>query len=413
MHQNLAVQYFNNMRNFIFSFYQFFQTHKNKVYILIIIFALTRFSYLNYLNWNYGTLCTGYSGIQYGCDAPRYIEGAENLIQGKGIIGFRKAYVGYMAIIALGRVLGLGLEFVLVIQLIVTLLAALALYDLIKFITNSKTAGIIGATFYLVCPFIVTWVLFIHTESLYSSMLVLSAWAIYKAIQKRTMRYYFLLLLVVGFTTTLRPNGWILIPISIFFLIRNSAIDRRLKYLTYASVIIVFILVMNHSPWFSKNRELDRFNQLILSGQIICDPDTYHLAMPKEVFPNKNDLPESMMYIAKHPVAFVKLGFLKIASELLPIYRPWLSVKFILRFLIWMLPAYLFTIISSLFLKKRVALQIVLALLLSHLIIIAFTFSEREFRFLTHIIPLFYLAGSCGFYFVVKKVLIKTGLSRI
>ncbi len=171
--------------------YQWFQANKKVVYILIISYAITKFLYLNYLNWNYGTLCTGYGGIQYGSDAKRYIEGAENLIHGNETIGYRNAYWGYMAIIALGLILGLGLEFTLIIQLIATLVSAIALYNLVKSITTSITAGIIGASFYLICPFVVTWVLFIHTESLYSSMLILSAWVLNKAIQKKLFTIIF------------------------------------------------------------------------------------------------------------------------------------------------------------------------------------------------------------------------------
>jgi hypothetical protein len=192
------------------------------------------------------------------------------------------------------------------------------------------------------------------------------------------------------------------------FLIGYSKINRRLKLLTFAAILIVFILLINISPWFSNKGGTERVCQVLLKGEIICDPETYHLSMPKEQFSNKNDLLESVIYIIKHPIAFSKLASLRIVSELLPFYRPWLSIEFIFRFLLWMLPAYIFTIIGSLFYKKQVALQIVFAIICSHLLIIALTFSEREFRFLTHILPLFYLAGICGCYFVVKKVLLKT-----
>ncbi len=395
------------MRNIISIGYKWFKNNKKSVYLFIILFAIIKFIYLNYLNWNYGTLCTGYGGIQYGCDSKRYLEGAENLIQGKGIMGYRNAYVGYMSIIALGRVLGLGLEFTLAFQIIVTLLASIAFYDLIKSITKSKTAGILGASFYFSSPYIVTWVLFIHTESLYSSMLIISAWALYKLIQKQTFRHYFIILIIVIFTTTLRPNGWVLIPISLFFIIQYYNLLFRSKIIIYLSLFVGFIFIMNYSPWFSKNRELDGLHQLIMKGQIICDKETFHLSMPKENFSNKNDLVESVTYIVKHPFAFTKLAFLRIASELFPIYRPWLTIKFIIRFNLWMLPTYFFTLVSLYFIKQQRGLKIILTFLFAHLLIIAFSFSEREFRFLTQILPLFYLAGTCGFYFMVKKFILK------
>ena len=395
------------MRKIISIGYKWFINNKKSVYLFIILFAIIKFIYLNYLNWNYGTLCTGYGGIQYGCDSKRYLEGAENLIQGKGIMGYRNAYVGYMTIIALGRVLGLGLEFTLVFQIIVTLLASIAFYDLIQSITKNKTAGILGASFYLSSPYIATWVLFIHTESLYSSMLVISAWTLNKSLQNQTFKNYLILCCTIFFTATLRPNGWSLIPISLFFIIQYSNLILRSKIIIYLTLFIGFLLIMNYSPWFSKKRELDGLHQLISKGQIICDKKTYHLPMPKETFTNNNDLIESFTYIVKHPISFVKLACLRVVSELFPIYRPWLTIKFIIRFNLWMLPAYFFTLVSLFFIKKLRGLKIILTFLFAHLLIIAFSFSEREFRFLTQMLPLFYLAGTCGFYFMIQKLVLK------
>jgi hypothetical protein len=395
------------MRKIISIGYKWFINNKKSVYLIIILFAIIKFIYLNYLNWNYGTLCTGYGGIQYGCDSKRYLEGAENLIKGKGIMGYRNAYVGYMTIIALGRVLGLGLEFTLVFQIIVTLLASIAFYDLIQSITKSKTAGILGASFYLSSPYIATWVLFIHTESLYSSMLVISVWTLNKSLQNQTFKNYLILCCTIFFTATLRPNGWSLIPISLFFIIQYSNLILRSKIIIYLTLSIGFLLIMNYSPWFSKKRELDGLHQLISKGQIICDKETFHLTMPKETFTNNNDLIESFTYIVKHPISFVKLACLRVVSELFPIYRPWLTIKFIIRFNLWMLPAYFFTLVSLFFIKKLRGLKIILTFLFAHLLIIAFSFSEREFRFLTQMLPLFYLAGTCGFYFMIQKLVLK------
>ena len=387
--------------------YSWFEKNKNTVYLFIILFSIVKFIYLNYLNWNFGTLCTGYGGIQYGCDSERYLGGAENLCQGKGIEGYRNAYIGYMAIIALGKILGIGLQFTLLFQIVFTFLASIAFYDLIKSITKSKTAGILGACFYLSSPYIVTWVLFIHTESLYSSMLVISAWTLNKVHQKQTFVNYLILLITIVFTSTLRPNGWSLIPISLFFIIQHSHLLFRSKIIIYLSILIGFIFVMNYSPWFSKKRELDGLHQLIRTGQIICDKKTYHLPMPKESFSNKNDLIESFIYIVKHPFYFIKLATLRVASELFPIYRPWLTIKFIIRFNLWMLPTYFFTLVSFYFMKKQIGLKIIISFLFAHILIIALSFSEREFRFLTQMLPLFYLAGTCGLYFIIQKFILK------
>jgi hypothetical protein len=72
-----------------------------------------------------------------------------------------------------------------------------------------------------------------------------------------------------------------------------------------------------------------------------------------------------------------------------------------------MLPAYFFSLVSLYFIKKQRGLKIIVTFLFAHLLIIAFSFSEREFRFLTQMLPLFYLAGTCGLYFLIQKVNLK------
>lgn len=383
--------------------YNLFYRNKKNIFLIIILYTLIKFFYLNYINWDSGYLCSGYGGIQYASDSNRYIYGAESLINNQDIIGFRKAFIGYISIIALGKLLGLGLIFTILFQIIIILLSSIALFNLIKSITKSDTAGIIGFSFYLTNPFIVNWVLYIHSESIYSSMLVLFAWAINNAIHKSNFYNYCLSIFITLFTCSLRPNGWLLIPVAIIFLLLYSKLSKTIKYSLITSSLIIFIIIINYSPWFSNNSETEKINELLLNGTIICSPDTYCLEMPKANFTDENILYFSALYILKHPLKFIELGGLRIASELLPIYRPWLSNEFIIRFFLWMLPLYLFTLAAILFIRKNLGLKIVMCVIALHLLILSLTFSEREFRFLIHILPLLCVTGSCGLYIVFKK----------
>jgi len=106
------------------------QTKKKTIYFFIIIFSLSRFFYLNYINWTSGALCTGEGGIQYGYDAWRYLDGADRVINHQAFIIGEEKYIGYSLLIAFVKILGLDLSFVLIMQLIFALLASLALYDI-------------------------------------------------------------------------------------------------------------------------------------------------------------------------------------------------------------------------------------------------------------------------------------------
>lgn len=391
------------MKSIFTLMHTWFQTNKKMVFVVAICYSLSVFFYLNYINWSSGVLLSGSGGIQYASDSSRYIKGAENLIFGQAINGFKNSYIGYMAVLALGKIMGWGLEFTLVLQIIFNLLAGVALYHLTLRISNSKAAATLALSVYLISPLVVSWVLYIHTESLFSSFLILSIWSLFVATEKRKISSYFLAIILVAISASIRPNGWLLVPIAIFFMVQFSTLHAMAKTIIYCTSFLLFFIFLQKSPWFTNKGDIERISTVLLEGEIICDKNTYHLPMPQESFSNKNDLLESTLYLLKHPIASAQLASLRIGSELFPILRPWLSFKFKLRFLFWTLPAYVFALFCFFNFKGHRGVQILLLVLLSQLLIIAASFSEREFRFLVPLLPLFYLAGACGFYFLLKK----------
>lgn len=392
------------IRNIFSQLVMFLRSNRPLLLALFIFSVLLRFIYLNYINWSTGELCTGHAGIQYGSDAQRYLLGAAELRAGNIVGSYKAAYIGYMAVIALGQTMGAGLIFTLLFQMMAAFLAALAIYDLIIKTLNHQMIAVIAAGYYLVHPFIVNWILFIHTESLYASMLIISIWALQRVSLKKTKSSYLLLFVIIGFSASLRPNGWVLVPVTLIFLIASSHLRQSFKVMLGLAVPVGFIALMNFSPWFTSNVEFEHLGDVLKKGEIICDPNSHHLAMPAGVFLGANDLLESTLYILKHPFSFTKLAALRVASELLPIYRPWLSLKFKIRFLLWMLPLYFFSIVAFFFSVKGSVLKFVMAFIISHLFIIALTFSEREFRFLVPMLPLFVLLGAFGLNTFLKKI---------
>jgi hypothetical protein len=142
---------------------------------------------------------------------------------------------------------------------------------------------------------------------------------------------------------------------------------------------------------------------LFLKGEIIWGFTDLRMSMPIDKDSNKNIQKFGFNYVLNHPVAVVKLAMLRVAAELLPIFRPKNSVKFITRFLLWMLPAYLFSLIGAVFLRKNFGVILIIVIIISHLFIISLTYSEQEFRFLMYILPLIYLMGTFGIYEIYKR----------
>ena len=386
------------LKNKIYCLLEWLRTRKRTIYFVIILLSLCRFFYLNYINWTSGELCTGKGGIQYGYDAFRYLDGAERIINGQKFIEKESNYIGYILVIALVKKSGFDLSFVLIIQLLLALLAALALFDMTRSITGSKMMGLLAAGFYLINPFITQWHLFIHTESFYSSMLAISTWSIYKAVNKNNFKFYITSLIIICYTALVRPNGWCLIPIFFCAAILIHKINFKIKLISIASVFTIFVLIIIFV--FSLNNKLKNENaaNLLMKGEIIWGHKESRLNMPAN-----NDSVSEYKYILKHPVAVAKLGITRIATELLPIHRPWNSLNFIFRFLLWMLPAYLLSLIGMVFLRKNIGVIIIMTVIILHFCIIAFTFSDQEFRFLIYVLPLIYLMGIFGLNEILKS----------
>jgi 4-amino-4-deoxy-L-arabinose transferase-like glycosyltransferase len=384
------------MKKIFLSFTDWFLRNKRIICIAFISLAIIRFAYLNYINWDHGELCTGHGGIQYGYDYTRYTGGADCLVHGLPLNHDHYLYLGYIAFIAFIYKLGLGLEFVLIMQLLFALFAAFAAFDLCRLITGSKTAGFFAAGFILVNPFIIQWHLFIHTESLYSSMLLISGWLITRLFYNKAPGYYVAAILATVFTFLIRPNGWLILPAIITFVLLFSKMGRWYKIAILSVASIVFIIIIS-SGFLNSMRIFYKISETNNKGRVIWENpetamDTYFTkgSSEKEI--------TGIKYYAQETYHNIKLGIKRIAAELLPIYRPYNSSRFIIRFLMWMLPVYFMVMIGLLFYFRNKGFVFSALLLLYHLLFISLTYADREFRYLIYVLPVLIMVGSCGLF---------------
>lgn len=390
------------MRKKFISFSNWFVRNQRIICILFISLAIIRFLHLNYLNWAYGELCTGHGGVQFGYDALRYTDGAERLIDNQPFAEREGQFMGYILIIAFIYKLHLGLEYVLIIQIILALLAAYSTFSFCKSITGNRTAGIFATGFLLINPFVIQWHLFIHTESVYSSLLIISTWLIYKAYALRTVKYILSACFSAIFTILIRPNGWLFIPVVLFFIIIFTNLNWKQKIGIFLFPIILFFIIINTSSFKKVVRDYKNTG-LNEQGVIIWEhPEIkQNNYVPDDSI--KNNFGNIIYGIHK---AYYGSGlvFKRIAAELLPVYRPWLSLKFIIRFLLWMLPAYIFSVLGLFYLFRNKGFVLAFLILLSHLLFIGITYADQEFRYLIYILPIIYLLGTCGLYASCKKL---------
>jgi len=387
---------------------QWLTQHKNLCIGIFALIIIMRFGFLNYYNWHHGN--TGKAGVQYNIDSYRLLEGAEHFLD-DGTLGYKQIdYSGYLIILAFVKLIGLRLETVVIIQLIMALVSSWFLFDLGKRITGSSLAGIIAAGLYLANPFICIWHLYILTESLYTSLLIISVWALARAVQKRTIKYYLLSIAVVCITASIRPNGWILFPIMFCAFLVFSKLKQYIKWSGVFIIIILFVLSISSLPILNKavqNVALEEapINKVLTNGEVVFGHEELRLEMPEDSSLTNKNWTESYMYIIRHPLACGKLAVYRITSELFQINRNWFSLAYQIRMWFWLLPAYLLAIFGFIYYKKQATMKIVLIIIMAHLLIIGLTYADHEHRFLNYFLPLIYLFSACGSVYLLNKCL--------
>lgn len=391
--------------------------NKKIIKYIFLVAIMFRFIYLNYMNWKYGYFTTGIPGVQYWLDSERYLLGAESILNGTSIIGRGNQYFGYMIFIALIKFIGLPLEFVLIFQIIISIIAAFTLFNLAKYITGNSISGYVAISLYMLNPFINTWHTFILTESLYSSCVIFSCWAFYKVLKFRSYKYIIIFIIILLSTIFIRPNGWIFLPIFICFFIFYSKLKRKVKISSVIIIFFSFIILANSIPTLQKAINVTTPIELMKKGEVIWGHPELRTEMPKEEIKNQENWSQGYKYIIKHPFACSKLAFLRVGNMFIQV-RSHHSTIYKAHILLWIIPAYFLAFLGIIKYRKSMIMRIFLAVIAGHAFIVALTYATHESRFLIYILPLIYLLSGCGFISVLQKVapfLIKqkTSLKRI
>ena len=383
----------------------FIKNNKKVISYILIALILIRFLYLNYINWKYGALTTGVPGVQYWLDSDRYLFGADNLLNSLPVESRGGQYLGYIVFIAFFQLLGFSIEIIPIIQICIALLAAYLLYNLTKSITGSRLSGIVSFGLYLLNPFITTWHLFILTESLYSSFVILACWSIYKVHLNPSIKNYILCSIILIATIFIRPNGWIFIPIACcFFIFYSKKLILKIRVSLISLTLLLFIIGAASIPAFNKSIEATTPYELMIKGEVIWDHPSERIKMPEDLSYKNSNWSNGFFYIIHHPISCIKLASLRIGKMFIQI-REHHSFKYKAHILLWILPAYLLALIGIFYCKKRSITFLITSIIIGHSIIVGLTYATHESRFIIYILPIIYVLSGCGFSILFKNIL--------
>ncbi len=384
---------------------------QHKIWLLVIFMGavLIRFAYLNFINWDTGAISNAEPGLKIWLDSERYTEGAERLINRQGLIGREHQFTGYIGLIAITQIIRLPLYSMAIIQIIVALVASVALAHSVKLMSGSISAGLIASALFLCNPFITSWHIYIMTESLYTSFVIISFWSLARVVIHRKARDYILSALVLAITVSLRPNGWILIPIFTLSYILILGLAVRYKILIAALICGGFVVTAGSLSVVRNSIEITTPIDNLQRGITVWGHDELNLSMPQEPELSDAGWTAGYRYVLKHPLASMKLAAARAAYSIGHI-RPYHSARYKLHVLLWILPAYLFSLFAVYHYRKNPLLWISLAFIGGHLLVIALSYAEHDSRFDIYILPMFYMLAAAGLakLFVIPPTSIKS-----
>jgi hypothetical protein len=343
-----------------------------------------------------------YFGVVASVDTPHYIALADQLLNGSFPAGSNMGYTTYVALIAFLKLLDLPIESMAAIQLIVSFLSVLALYRLAQSISNSEMAAFLAVLLYCFWPKFYQWNLIIYTDSLFTSMTIISFYLLQRA---KNWQSYTLTALAILITVLIRPPGLgLLFSVIVWCGFKIIALDNSKVY--HATIIILsflaFAFVINSVLVFF----LDSFFASYQNAEVIY-PSIHWLVAPPDqlIIPAKDHPPllrlveiygYNLTYMAK--LFFAKVGLLLAHA------KPYYSNSHNVLIAVFLIPTYILSVIGFSGQITSKFSFVLLSFITFQIIMVGLTSENWDGRFLLPILPIVFIFAGIGFEISLKKL---------
>ena len=342
------------------------------------------------------------TGVKIANDSPRYIFHATRLTD-TGIIpgGQNFWYAGYIGLLTLFMALNTGYTALIAFQVLLTGFAVVALYSAtLKITKGNLVAAFFATAFYVLWPKIHLWNFYILTDSTFSSMMVISFWAL---VHLRNWKGGIAVLPLFLYSFLIRPNGigfLVAAVVFIYFLAlrHNRMLTLKVRVWLFPLVIALTLLVLNKMltsfhliETYARGEVIYLFKGVLVEGR-------NRLNLPAS---NRLPLFKVFSFIIYNPIFFIKLSGLKLSFFILNV-RPYYSV-FHNAFLLLLLPIYYLAVRGVI--SKTISLSakaFILAFIGFQAFIVMLTVEDWDGRFLVPVLPFVFILAGVGLSKFVK-----------
>ncbi len=336
-------------------------------------------------------------GFRDGGDSVRYYQAAEIILSGSWPGGKAASYLGYNLFVTPFLALGLNRFTIGLSQVLLTALAALCLYKTGERIF-SKRVGLVATLLYVAYPDIHYWSFIILSESLYTSMMIVS---LFLLVTRESRLQLVMALIAIVFTCTIRPHGVGFAMAIVFYFVyrlweqRNTAILVFLA-LTSALALPVAWTVVGEMAGYD-------LVAYYTDGTVVWHFDRLSLAVPREaqvaVMEVEHPIAKILALVIASPSYFLQLMGAKLFYCFLHI-RPYFSMVHNAMSLLFLIPTYIFALWSLVHVPARQCSDKVLliAIVVTQALIVSVTYADWDGRFIIPILPPILLLAAAGFW---------------
>ena len=351
-----------------------------------------------------------YGGIHPANDTERYMGAAIDILSGQPVEGKVANYLGYNTFIALNMFLGGGTTSIVLFQMALSLIAGITVWRIGRYIYGNAS-GFIASLAFVTYPTVQQWNLYILTESLFISLVIIS---IYMSIIARTWPKLVIAICIVLFTSTIRPNGFI-IPLAVLIYIAHLLWIRDKK--VYLVILIIFsaaiaILAFNNIDDMAREETILRHYE---EGTVIYG---YRSNLDNAAFDASScsgidsTVGQIFCFFKNHPLTTVKLIILRFGSFLLHV-RPYWSDFHNIFSLVTLIPIYILALTSVFSAKSQhPEAWLLISVFFLQGVLVSFTFADWDGRFLNVVLPPIIILASGGLFSIGRKIMPQSTRSK-
>lgn len=247
-------------------------------------------------------------GVQTSVDSFQYIEDANSIISGALPQDRSVWYLGYTSFLALVFFLGGTLKAIVILQILLSGLAAVSVYTIATKIFEDNAVAWLSVLLYVGWIKIHEWNTFIYTESFFTSFTIISFMLLLKS---HKPWHFVLTLVVIVFTFFIRPAGFAFVAGVAVYLLNLFSEKTTRKTLISITILLTIGWLFLLNKMMVNYPLLDSY----VKGEIIYPDINLGVEVPDALFTPSTDLPPLVrwiLFLMGNPLYCSKLFLIKL-----------------------------------------------------------------------------------------------------